>query len=94
MIVDIPLVAIGFKNAHVNTNWDVSGAKMAPSWRKFALGWNRLVPNVPKLGPTWLVMRILNDFRGPKQALGPSQGVRGGTKAAPRRHQGGLSEAH
>ena len=38
-------------------------------------------------------MRILGDFRGPKQAPGPSQGVQGGTKEAPGRHRGGTEEA-
>ena len=41
----------------------------------------------------WILMRILNDFWCSKGALGPSQGVRGGTKEAPRRHQGGTREA-
>ena len=31
MIFDIPLVAIGLKMAHVNTKWDLSWPKMAPS---------------------------------------------------------------
>ena len=38
-------------------------------------------------------MRILHDCRGPKQALGPSQGVQGGTEEAPGRHQGCTEEA-
>ena len=37
-------------------------------------------------------MRILDDRRGPKRGLGPSQGVRGGTGEAPRRHQGSTGE--
>ena len=52
-----------------------------------------MVPNATKVGTNWLGMRILGDFKGPKQALGPSQGVRGGTKEAPRRHQGATEEA-
>ena len=52
-----------------------------------------MVPNAAKLGTSWLGMTVLRGFRGPKQALGPSQGVQGGTKEAPGRHRGGTREA-
>ena len=38
-------------------------------------------------------MRILGDFRGAKQALGPSQGVQGRTEEAPGRRRGSTEEA-
>ena len=93
MIFDIPHVAIGLKMAHVNTKWDLSWPKMAPSWLKLARSWTKLVPNTTKLGPSWLGMRIPSDFSGSKHALGPSQGVQGCTREAPGRHQGGTREA-
>ena len=89
MIFDIPLVAIGVKMAYFNNKWDLSWPKIAPSWLKLARNWTKFVPNTTKLGPSWLGMRILGDFRDQKQALGPSQGVRGGTREAPSRHQVG-----
>ena len=64
-----------------------------PSWVKLVRSWTKLVPNPITLGPCRLGMRILSHLRGPKQALGPSQGVQGGTREAPRRHRGGTKEA-
>ncbi len=59
-----------------------------------------MVPNPTTLGPSRLGMRILSEFRGPKQALGPSQECeaatrrrQGGTEAAPRMHQGCAEDA-
>ena len=88
MIFDMSFAAIGIKMAHVNTKWDLSWPEITPRWLGLARSWTKLVPNTTKLGPSWLGMRILNDFRGSKPALGPSQGVRGGTRDAPRIHQG------
>ena len=93
MIFDSSFAAIGVKMVHVSTKWDLSWPKMAPSWLKLAQSWTKLVPNTTKLGPSSLGMRTLGDFRCPKRDLGPSQGVQGCTKEAPRRHQGGTEEA-
>ena len=87
MIFDMSFAAIGVKMAHVSTKWDLGWAKTAPSWLKLARSWTKVVPNTTKLGPSWLGMTILSVMRASKQALGPSQGVRGGTKEAPKRHQ-------
>ena len=78
---------------HVNAKWDLRWPNMAASWFKLAQSWTKVDPNTTKLGPNWLGMGILYDSEGPKQALGPSQGVQGGTREAPRRHQGGTEEA-
>ena len=40
-----------------------------------------------------ILVRIVDDFWCPQEALGPSQGVQGCTKEAPGRHQGGTKEA-
>ena len=40
-----------------------------------------------------ILVRIVDDFWCPQEALGPSQGVQGCTKEAPGRHQGGTEEA-
>ena len=73
-------------------------AKLVPNWAKLdQVGINRLQVRLSssKVGPSCgqFGIRILGDLRGPKQALGPSQGVQGRTKEAPRRHQGGTREA-
>ena len=93
MIFDMYFVAIGLKMAHVNTKWDVSWPKMPTSWFKLTRRWTKLVPDATKLGTSWLGMTVLRGFRGPKQALGPSQGVQGGTNEAPRMHQGCTRDA-
>ena len=43
-------------------------------------------------GALGILVRIVDDFWCPPEALGPSQGVQGCTKEAPRRHQGGTKE--
>ena len=40
-----------------------------------------------------ILVRIVGGFLCPQEALGPSQGVQGCTREAPRRHQGGTREA-
>ena len=40
-----------------------------------------------------ILVRIVDDFWCPQEALGPSQGVQGCTREAPGRHQGGTREA-
>ena len=84
---------MGLKMASVKAKWDLSWPKMAPSWLKLARIWTKLVPNTTKLGPSWLGMKFFSDFGRSKQALGPSQGVRGATKDAPGMHQGGTKDA-
>ena len=93
MSFDIHVTAVRLQMAHVNTKWNQSWSKIVCRSVKVARSWTKLVPNTTKLGPSRLGIRILNDFTGPTQALGPSQRVRGGTKEAPRRHRGGTRAA-
>ena len=79
--------------AHVNAKWVLSWPKLGSSWFKLARSRTKLVPNTIKLWPSWVGMTISGDSKGAKQALGPSQGVQGCTREAPRRHQGGTGDA-
>ena len=93
MNLHVSIVPFWFKTVLFNAILVLNLSILHPSWVELARSWTKVVPNPTTLGPSRLGMKILNDFRGPKQALGPSQGARCGTKEAPRRRQGGTKEA-